>query len=64
VEEEVTAAFGRIGYISVNIFTILRVSYLENRGFLPDKGRNFSFLSIRYQGVVGAFTLPSNASSA
>jgi hypothetical protein len=50
----VTAAFGRIGYSSVNIFTILRVSYLENRGFLPDKaGKLFFFYQSAIKGLSG-----------
>jgi hypothetical protein len=36
-----TAPFERIGYSSLNLFTVLRVSYLVNRSFLPEKGRFF-----------------------
>jgi hypothetical protein len=47
----VTAHFERIGYGSVNIFTVLRVSYLGNRSFLPEKGRFFFFYQSQIKGL-------------
>jgi hypothetical protein len=57
----VTAAFGKIGYSSINIFTI---HIWEIVVFFQKKAELFLFLSVPYYEVIEAFTPASNAINA